>query len=55
MDGDECPDHPLSLLDLQNDLQMVAIDIKHTLTLAITDLKMDIHSITHHIMEVQQA
>lgn len=55
MDGDECLERPFSFLDLQKDLQKVDIDIKHMLTAAITYFKADIHSITHHIVEVEQA
>lgn len=54
MDGDGSPDQPPSLLDLQNDLQNVNLDIKHTLTLAISELKSDIHSMTHCHTKVEQ-
>lgn len=44
-----------SLLDLQRDLQRVALDIKHTLTTAISDLKTDIQSMHNRLSEVEES
>lgn len=55
MDDHGALNHPPSLLDLQHDLQKVALDIRHTITEAISDLKADIHTMSHRITDVEQA
>lgn len=54
MDDEGALNHPPSLLDLQHDLQKVALDIRHTITAAISDLKADIHTMSHRITDVEQ-
>ena len=43
-----------SLLDLQRDLQSVALDIKHTLTAAISDLKTDLQAMGNRLKDVEE-
>lgn len=45
---------PSPLLSLA-DLQMVAMDIKNTLTAAISDLKMDLRAVASHLEHVESA
>lgn len=40
--------------DLQKDLQKVALNIKHTLTAAISDQKLDIQTMAHRLTDVEQ-